>query len=432
MSGAYYNENDPFAAAWLRELIKADLIAPGEVDERSIEDVQPEDVKRFTQCHWFAGIGVWSYALRNAGWADDIECWTGSCPCQSFSAAGKGEGFSDKRHLWPAWFRLIRECKPDTIFGEQVASKDGLAWLDVVSADMEGTDYAIGTADLCAAGFGAPHIRQRLFFVADSANIGHRRKRDGATRRREPVCASNAGNAAERGFGITGSASGQSGRSAQSNSIEPLAHPNSAIASNGELQRSGRLGWAAEDAPVSKLADSERNGGRSDEPERKAEGRVIGRDGGTVAHTEREQLRTSGSECAGDTLSGMQGADGQRERIRNDVGEHGPLDNSERARARREPGREGRAQREASSSGQDEGSGLLQTVNASDYHRGPTNGFWRDAEWLYCRDGKYRPTKPGTPVLATGITNRVGQLRGFGNSINAEVAKEFIKAYMSL
>ena len=143
---AYYNELDPFAAAWLRELIKAGHIAPGEVDERSIEDVQPGELKGYTQCHFFAGIGVWSHAIRSAGWADDSPVWTGSCPCQGFSASGKRGGFSDKRHLWPAWFRLIAECRPHTIFGEQVASKDGLAWLDVVSADLEGAGYAIGAA----------------------------------------------------------------------------------------------------------------------------------------------------------------------------------------------------------------------------------------------------------------------------------------------
>jgi DNA (cytosine-5)-methyltransferase 1 len=84
---AYYNEHDKFAAAWLRELIKAGLIAPGEVDERSIEDVVTADLSGFTQCHFFAGIAVWSHALRNAGWADDSPVWTGSCPCQGFSAS---------------------------------------------------------------------------------------------------------------------------------------------------------------------------------------------------------------------------------------------------------------------------------------------------------------------------------------------------------
>jgi DNA (cytosine-5)-methyltransferase 1 len=166
----YYNEINPFAAAWLRELVKAGHISKGEVDERSIEDVKPNDLKGYKQCHFFAGIGVWSYALRQAGWSDDREVWTGSCPCQPFSAAGKRGGTSDERHLWPAFFHLIQSCHPDVIFGEQVASKDGLAWFDIVSTDLEAKGYTVGAADLCAAGFGAPHIRQRLYFVADSTS----------------------------------------------------------------------------------------------------------------------------------------------------------------------------------------------------------------------------------------------------------------------
>lgn len=117
---AYYNENDPYAAAWLRNLIKAGLIAPGEVDERSIVEIKPSELVGFTQCHFFAGIGGWSYALRLAGWPDNRPIWTGSCPCQPFSAAGKGAGFADERHLWPAWFHLIEQCRPSVIFGEQV------------------------------------------------------------------------------------------------------------------------------------------------------------------------------------------------------------------------------------------------------------------------------------------------------------------------
>ena len=167
---AYYNEHDPHAAQWLRNLIAAGHIAPGDVDERSIVDVRGTDLAGYTQCHFFAGIGVWSHALRQAGWPDDRPVWTGSCPCQSFSAAGSGGGFNDVRHLWPDWFRLIGECQPRTVFGEQVASRDGLAWLDFVCADMEGADYAIAPLDLCAAGFGAPHLRSRIYFVADATS----------------------------------------------------------------------------------------------------------------------------------------------------------------------------------------------------------------------------------------------------------------------
>jgi DNA (cytosine-5)-methyltransferase 1 len=165
----YYNDNDPKAAAWLRELIKQNLIPPGDVDERSIEDVTKSDLKGYTQCHFFAGIGGWSEALRLAGWPADRPVWTGSCPCQPFSSAGKRQGEKDKRHLWPEFFRLIKECNPSVVFGEQVASPLGRKWLAGVRADLEALGYAVGAADLCAAGVGAPHIRQRLWWVADSA-----------------------------------------------------------------------------------------------------------------------------------------------------------------------------------------------------------------------------------------------------------------------
>jgi DNA (cytosine-5)-methyltransferase 1 len=172
---AYYNEIDPYAAQWLRNLIAAGHIAPGDVDERSIVDVQPDDLKGYTQCHFFAGIGGWSYGLRLAGWSDDRRVWTGSCPCQPLSLAGQQKGHADERHLWPAFCHLIEECKPSVVFGEQVASPDGREWFAGVRADLEDLGYACGAADLCAAGVGAPHPRQRLYWLAhlDQARRGN-------------------------------------------------------------------------------------------------------------------------------------------------------------------------------------------------------------------------------------------------------------------
>jgi DNA (cytosine-5)-methyltransferase 1 len=163
----YYNENDPYAAAWLTELIKMKFIAFGEVDTRSIKDVEPIDLKAFTQWHLFAGIGTWSYALRQAGWSDERQVLTGSCPCQPFSVCGQQRGFDDERHLWPDMLRLIRELRPSAVFGEQVASKESLYWWDAVASDMEAEDYAAAAMDLPAACVGAFHIRHRLFWVAN-------------------------------------------------------------------------------------------------------------------------------------------------------------------------------------------------------------------------------------------------------------------------
>jgi DNA (cytosine-5)-methyltransferase 1 len=166
---AYYNENDPYAAQWLRNLIEAGHIAPGDVDERSIVDVRGSDLAGYGQCHFFAGIGGWSYALRLAGWPDDLAVWTGSCPCQPLSSAGQRKGHADQRHLWPTFYGLIAECSPAILFGEQVASTDGREWLAGVRADLETSGYACGAADLPAACAGAPHCRQRYFWMAVAA-----------------------------------------------------------------------------------------------------------------------------------------------------------------------------------------------------------------------------------------------------------------------
>lgn len=215
---AYYNDIDPFVCDWLEALIGEGLIAPGVVDRRRIEEVEPKDLDGFTQCHFFAGIGGWSLALRMAGWPDDRPVWTGSCPCQPFSSAGKRKGVEDERHVWPAFHRLIAECAPATCFGEQVASADGRLWLAGVFADLEALGYRTAGADLCAAGVGVvgrpraqaaagrlsrlgdwarehgdrwleqiatraaadvarvgldgpPHIRQRLYWVADATGV---------------------------------------------------------------------------------------------------------------------------------------------------------------------------------------------------------------------------------------------------------------------
>jgi DNA (cytosine-5)-methyltransferase 1 len=164
----YYNEIDPYCAAWLQNLMNAGHIPAGHIDTRSIEDVTPEELRGYTQCHFFAGIGGWSHALALAGWPSDRAVWTGSCPCQPFSSAGKGDGFADERHLWPAWQHLIAQCRPSVIFGEQVASKAVDAWIDLVHADLEGMGYAFGGVAFPAAGIGAPHIRDRTYWVADS------------------------------------------------------------------------------------------------------------------------------------------------------------------------------------------------------------------------------------------------------------------------
>ncbi len=161
-----YNDNEPFVCAWLRKLIDAGELSPGDVCADSINDLDPARLATYTQVHLFAGIGGWPLALKLAGWPDDLAVWTGSCPCQPFSCAGRGLGVNDPRHLWPVMLSHIAKCRPPVVFGEQVASAAGREWLTGVRADLEALGYVVGASDLCAAGEGAPHIRQRLYWGA--------------------------------------------------------------------------------------------------------------------------------------------------------------------------------------------------------------------------------------------------------------------------
>ncbi len=319
---AYYNEIDPYAAQWIRNLITAGHIADGIVDERSIEDVHPIELREFTQCHFFAGIGVWSRALRIAGWSDDRTVWTGSCPCQPFSAAGKGAGFDDERHLWPAFHHLIAECRPAVVFGEQVASKDADPWIDLVQADLEALGYSFGAIPFPSAGIGAPHIRDRLYWVADAAH--HR-------------------------------------------------------------QHGGR---------------NARTGGRAEYP--------VGGAAHGLDHTDDARLEGHGR--GHQTTGGWQPAIGPTWQ----AGELGGL-------------------ADGHDDGLDRFAGLrLQRPHLHDVDgRSPVSGFWADADWLPCRDNKWRPVEPGTFPLAHGAANRVGRLRAYGNAINAVQAQVFVEAYLN-
>ena len=317
----YFNDFDEGACAWIAELMKQGHIPPGEIDRRSILEVKPDDVKGFTQCHFFAGIGGWAYALRLAGVPVDVSLWTGSPPCQPFSVAGRQEGREDERHLAPHFVDLVWAARPGMLFGEQVASAQVFgkapkrvrgnavpppdwAWIDDLLNRLEAARYTAGANDFPSAGVGAPHIRQRTYFGA----VAH----------------------------------------------EWLEH----------ASRNGWIEWGSE--------PSQRGAG-------------IG----------------CGARGLGDCLgSGLEG-----------LGWNG--DGS------REPGRiVSGALGSASEAG---------TVGEG--RPGPTNGFWGTADWLFCRDERFRPVEPGTFPLAPGVSGRVGLLRGYGNAINPQQASIFIQAF---
>ena len=322
----YYNDADPAACAWLRELIAAGLLPTGEVDARSILEVDPSDLRGFAQCHFFAGIGGWPYALRLAGVAEDLSVWTGSPPCQPFSQAGQRKGQDDDRHLAPAFLRLVAACRPGLVFGEQVASAavlgrvgtasrkpaadaDDWAWFDALAAELEAAFYAVAAADLPAASISAPHIRQRLFFGAFAIGAAAGRLGDG-------ICAGSQGR-----VGVPGGADQRAAR--PTGLAGGLADGDGRIASHGQVQR------------------------------------------------------------------------GRQHRCEPQDGEAG---------------------------------GLVDVADPTG--TGPTDGVWRDADWLRCRDGRWRPVEPGTFPLADGVPGRMGLLRGYGNAIVPPLAAEFVTEFL--
>ena len=390
---AYYNEIDPYAAEWLRSLIRSGHIADGIVDERSISDVRPDELQEFTQCHFFAGIGVWSYALRGAGWEDDRPVWTGSCPCQPFSGAGNKKGVADKRHLWPHWFHLIEQCRPSTVFGEQVASKDGLGWIDLVQADMEGADYAIGSFDLCSAGFGAPHIRQRLWFVADTDD----------TRRQGWI----------------------SGRS--------------------DTERQDQHGHVGRDGSTIGVGDTDIDDGRNEHSPVTSEREARLEHGSASATGRVGDTDDIGSQGSGKTRvgQGVEQSGSQSTRARTDVG-MGNTEHDGQSTVTKPRGDDQDASDDAKEqivSVQSEGASVTRYDRSCNGGEGggdartqahETNGFWRDTDWLRCRDGKWRPVEPSTFPLVDGATARVGRLRAYGNAITAQVAQGLIESYMEV
>ena len=397
---AYYNEIDPYAAAWLRNLIKDGHIADGVVDERSISDVKPEELFQFTQCHFFAGIGVWSHALRSAGWEDDRPVWTGSCPCQPFSGAGNRKGMADERHLWPHWFHLIEECRPPTVFGEQVASKDGLGWIDLVQADMEGADYAIGAFDLCSAGFGAPHIRQRLWFVADTDNP---RSQGWIPRGSDTQRQDQHGHVGRGGTTIgMGDPDIDDGR----NEHSPVTSEREARLEHGGASSTG---WMADTA----------SSGRQYEPSEKSTGVQSEETGDTGRRTELSGHGASTSRM-GDTEH-----DGQSSITEQRGHDQDASDNEKEQIVSVQSEGASVTGHDRSGDGGERGSEAQTRANE-------TNGFWRDADWLLCRDGKWRPVRPQSFPLVDGATARVGRLRAYGNAITAQVAQGLIESYMEV
>ena len=391
---AFYNDNDAYAAQWTRNLIAAGEIAAGVVDERSIRDLKPADVASYRQCHFFSGIGVWSRALRDAGWPEDVNIWSGSCPCQNFSSAGKREGFAGDLHLWPEWFRLIAACRPAVVIGEQVSSKAGRAWVDLVLDDLEGAGYACRAFDTPACSVGSPHRRQRLYFVAYAGERG-----------REVVGASWLHDRGQR-------------RDDAPRCCE--AH--------------GRVSRAVSDAAGARPRMPQDAGA----DRRDALTGTEALEWGPAGHLELER----GGRDAGEISRAQGTSEGEWQQARDLTDEPVPPGADDRRVVEREEVVRGAARAAGNEPGFKPGDRIR--IDGDPSWGGAVRGYWaQGVEWIYCRpepgheDGRWRPAKSGTQPLVDGIAPGVGRtrakrLRGFGNAIVLPLAAAFVESVIEV
>jgi len=388
---AYYNEFDLRAAGWLKELIKYGLIMDGEIDTRSICDVKPEDVRGFIRVGFFAGIGGWDFALQLAGWPEDREVWHGSCPCQSFSNAGAKKGAADERDLWPVFFELVKTCRPELVVGEQVEAAIRHGWLDGVCGDLEAEGYACGAAVLGAHSVSAPHIRQRLYWVAVAGPPHSRRNNeDGAATIRAQAADELAGCGEADWLAYTGCTPG---RAEQQHDQGERTHSTAADGAGiGERREVDRLEHATLDGREQGRAES---GGRGT-----ARGCGVGGVG----------------DCISTRLEGRQ----------SEPGDDGPQRPTvERAGSAWSDFaivhcRDGKARRVS----------YLATLQPL-AHGLPVKRDDPRMEYLLARLGELGiDATAAKRMLKEARRNRVGCLRGAGNAIIPQVAAEFVRAFM--
>jgi DNA (cytosine-5)-methyltransferase 1 len=141
----------------------------------------------FTEAAQFANIKTTNFKP----YANKIDILTGGFPCQPYSTAGKRLGKEDDRHLWPEMLRAIREIKPVWIVGENVrglTNWNGGVVFDEVQVDLENEGYEIIPFILPACGINAPHKRERVWFIANSASV---RRIQGVKRDETKFCNKN-------------------------------------------------------------------------------------------------------------------------------------------------------------------------------------------------------------------------------------------------
>jgi len=151
------------------------LEATGGFETVAFCDIE-EFPRKVLQKHWphvkqYEDIKELNYEQLKADGLVPIDIITGGYPCQPFSVAGRKKGEEDPRHLWPEYFRLVKELRPTWVIGENVGGHIKLG-LDTVLENLESEGYAVRTFSIPASAIGANHKRERIWIVAHSERNG--------------------------------------------------------------------------------------------------------------------------------------------------------------------------------------------------------------------------------------------------------------------
>ena len=329
------------------------------------------------QCHW-PEVPVLG-DIKNVQRCDlpdpNPDVIVGGFPCQPFSHAGKQRAQDDPRHLWPEMFRLIRECRPTWVIGENVAGIIKLG-LDEVLSDLESEGYATRTFNIPACAVGAPHIRQRLWIIAHADSPG---EPDGDTRQ------------GQLGFGVADTEREGDGRGRLSGSRKDKSE-NGQRPSN-QFVRCSKV--------VADANSDDRGRERCTKPQA---GTTRVEHGGSGS---RQLERGIDADVADANRSGQSASAGRGQDNRNEARD----DFGRRGEDLADTDETGCEQQRRSKSAQEEQPSLEHGGALSDAASGDRPEVWWKVE-------------PPVGRVVDGLPNRVPQLRALGNSIIPQIAQE--------
>ena len=246
------------------------LEATGEFETVAFCDYEPF-CQKVLRKHWeevpiYGDIKELTYEKLRADGIDKIDIITGGYPCQPFSVAGKQKAEQDPRHLWPEYFRLVQECRPTWVIGENVGGHIKLG-LDTVLKDLESEGYSARTFSISASSIGANHKRERVWIVAYSnKRLSDQSKEEVHTRWNTSISSSSdvanstthrSFNEQKRNFGSLGEESKEKERGRDQSTIRTETCDSEMANSNSErLERHRREHELREDSEERKVSRS--------------------------------------------------------------------------------------------------------------------------------------------------------------------------------